>query len=71
MGRYKYGDEEFRFMENSGVPFGIYQVIEDRIYIIVLTKGFLEFFGYDDMPKEEVYQMHDNDFFIDVHPDDR
>ncbi len=71
MEKYKYNDEEFRFMENSGVPFGIYQVIEDRIYTIVLTKGFLNFFGYADMPREEVYQMLNNDLFIDVHPDDR
>ena len=71
MEKYKYSDEEFRFMENSGVPFGIYQVIDEQIYTIVLTKGFLDFFGYADMPKEEVYQMLDNDFFIDVHPDDR
>ena len=57
MEKYKYNDEEFRFMENSGVPFGIYQVIDEQIYTIVLTKGFLDLFGYADMPREEVYQM--------------
>ena len=71
MGKYKYNDEEFRFMENSGVPFCIYQVIDEQIYTIVLTKGFLDLFGYADMPREEVYQMLDRDLFIDVHPDDR
>ena len=71
MEKYKYSDEEFRFMENSGVPFGIYQVIDGRIYTIVLTKGYLDFFGYSDMPKEAVYQMLDKNLFIDVHPDDR
>ena len=69
MERYKYGDEEFAFMENSCVPFAVYQFINKRVVTIALSKGFCDLFGFGEN-KAEAYDVMDNNMYRDCHPDD-
>ena len=69
MERYKYGDEEFAFMENSCVPFAVYQFINKRVVTIALSKGFCDLFGFGGN-KAEAYDVMDNNMYRDCHPDD-
>ncbi|HAG70322.1 MAG TPA: GGDEF domain-containing protein [Lachnospiraceae bacterium] len=55
-------------MESSPVPFAVYQFIDRRVVTLVLSRGFLKLFGYED-PKEAYFLM-DNDMYRDTHPDD-
>ena len=68
MERYQYSDSERSLMENSMVPFAVYQFIDKRVVTLVLSKGFCELFSYDDMSK--AYYDMDNDMYRDTHPDD-
>ena len=55
-------------MEKSMIPFAIYQFIDKRVVTLVLSKGFCDLFGYDDM--SQAYYDMDNDMYKDTHPDD-
>lgn len=70
MERYRYSAEELKLLENSSIPFGIHQVIDNKVVTIVLSEGFFELSGYKGMDKEEIYDLMDKDMFRDVHPDD-
>lgn len=70
MEKYRYSEEENAFMENSSVPFAVYQFINKRVVTVVASKGFIELAGYADMTREEVYNLLDNDMYRDMHPDD-
>lgn len=68
MEKYRYSETEFLLMENSCIPFAVYQFIDNRVVTIVLSKGFMDVFGFDD--KEEAYFVMDNDMYRHAHPDD-
>ena len=68
MKRYKYNPIEFSLLEQSPVPYAIYQFIDQRVVTIALSAGFMELFGYDD--REAAYDLMDNNMYRDVHPDD-
>lgn len=70
MEKYKYSDKEQELLEKSDFPFAIYQFINKRVVTIVLSKGFYELFGMENMSKEEAYNLMDNNMYRDVHPDD-
>ncbi|SFD05353.1 EAL domain-containing protein [Butyrivibrio sp. YAB3001] len=70
MEKYRYSDAEREFMENSTVPFGIYQFINKRVTTILLSKGFLNLFGHTDMSKKEIYALMDTNMYRYAHPDD-
>ena len=70
MEKYRYCDEELKLMENSPVPFAVYQFINKRVITIILSQGFIDLFGYEDMKKEDVYALMDNNMYRDTHPDD-
>ena len=55
-------------MENSMMPFAIYQFIDKRVVTVALSKGFCKLFGYED--RARAYYDMDNDMYKDVHPDD-
>jgi hypothetical protein len=55
-------------MENSCVPFAIYQFLDKRVVTLVLSAGFLETFGYTD--RAAAYDLMDHDMYRDAHPDD-
>jgi diguanylate cyclase (GGDEF)-like protein len=68
--RYQYSDEELAFMEESQVPFAIYQFVNKRVVTLALSKGFFELFGLTGMDKKEVYDLMDNNMYRETHPDD-
>ena len=55
-------------LENSPVPFAVYQFIDRRVVTLALSKGFCELFGFDD--RDEAYYVMDNDMYRSTHPDD-
>ena len=71
MDKYVYSDKELAFMENSDVPFAVYQFINKRVVTLALSKGFIELFGFTEMEKHDVYDLMDNDMYKYTHPDDK
>ncbi|WP_408071875.1 diguanylate cyclase domain-containing protein [Butyrivibrio sp. JL13D10] len=70
MEKYKYSDAELSFMENSRVPFAVYQLVNGAIVTIALSQGFIDMFGFKGMSKTEVYELLNKDMYQDVYPDD-
>lgn len=68
MERYHYDEKELRLMEESCVPFAVYQFIDKRVVTIALSEGFMQLIGARDLV--EAYDLMDNDMYRDVHPDD-
>lgn len=68
MEKYRFTDIEHSLLENARVPFAIYQFIDKRVVTVVLSQGFCELFGYDDIAK--AYYDMDNNMYKDTHPDD-
>ena len=68
MEKYEYSKIEADVLKQSVVPFAVYQFIDKRVVTVLLSKGFLELFGYDDY--DNAVFMMDNDMYTDVHPDD-
>lgn len=65
---YRFGEADTQIMEQSGIPFGVFQIINDRIRTIVLSDGFCELFGFKD--RETAARVMDTDMYRGVYPDD-
>ena len=68
MKKYRLSPEKQIFMEQSAIPFAIYQYIDKRVVPILLSAGFFELFGYRDI--EETYELMGKDLYHSTHPDD-
>ncbi len=68
MEKFSYENNELNTLENSSIPFGIYQFVNKKVVTIVLSKGFMELFGLDD--PDAAYELMDNDMYRDTHPED-
>lgn len=68
MKKYQYSEEVRRVLEQSRIPFAIYQFIDKRVEALVISSGLCSLFGYDDMEKA-YYDMNHN-MYVDTHPDD-
>ena len=68
MEKFRFTDEERAGMEKMSIPFAIYQFIDKRVVTLILSKGFCELFGYDDI-RAAYYDM-DHDMYKYTHPDD-
>ena len=68
MKKYTYDDTELSLMKNSCIPFAVYQYIDGHVVTIVLSKGFCDFFGFENV--DSTYELMDNDMYRDCHPDD-
>ena len=68
MERYQYTKSELALIEESCIPFAVYQFIDKRVVTIALSAGFCELFALDD--QKAAYELMDNDMYRDVHPDD-
>ena len=68
MERFRFTDIEMRALELSGMPFAMYQFVDNRVVTLVLSRGFCEMFGYTDI-KQAYYDM-DNNMYKDTHPED-
>ncbi len=67
MTTYQYNATEFALLERSLIPFGVFQTVEGRPVVLVLSAGFCELFGYE---RDEAYRLINQDAYRDVHPDD-
>lgn len=70
MEKFRYSEEEQAFLEDSSVPFAVYQFINKRVVTIALSQGFIELSGYTEMSREELYALMDRNMYQDTHPDD-
>ena len=70
MERYLYSVQEQKFLENSNIPFAIYQFINKRVVTIALSQGFIDMFKFTGMTREEVQNLMDNNMYKYTHPDD-
>ena len=68
MEKYRFSEQEQTLMENMQMPFAIFQLVEERIVTLVVSKGFCELVGSDD--RASVYAAMDHDTYRMVHPDD-
>ncbi len=64
---YRYEDSELKFMQESCVPFAVYQYIDGRVITLALTKGFCDLFK---LPMEKAYEYMANDMYKDIYPED-
>jgi diguanylate cyclase (GGDEF)-like protein len=70
MEKYIYPNEELSFLEQSKIPYAIYQFIDDSLHVLVLSKGFLDLFGYDENKRADIYTFHEEELFRNIHSDD-
>ncbi len=68
MERYRFKQETLDFIENTSVPYAVYQFVDKRVVTLALSRGFLELFGYDEYAR--AYYDMDHDMYREVHPDD-
>ena len=68
MEKYKYDSATIELLEKSDVPFAIFQMINKRLDIIVISKGFLDMFDFEE--GKATYDLLEKDLFYDVHHDD-
>ena len=68
MERYSFKPEIQDFIENTSVPYAVYQFIDKRVVTIALSAGFCKLFGYED--SAQAYYDMDHDMYKAVHPDD-
>ena len=68
MEKYVIDELEKKHIENSRIPFAIYQFVDKRVVTLAISAGFCELFGYDDI--EKAYYDMDNDMYKDTHVDD-
>ncbi len=67
MERYRYEENELKFIQESCVPFAVYQYIDERVVTVALTKGFCDLFK---IPVEKAYEYMDSNIYHDIYPDD-
>ncbi len=68
MERYRYDRNEFRLIEESCIPFAVYQLVSERVVTIAVSAGFCEMFGFEN--SDEAIDQLDNDIARNIHPDD-
>ncbi len=56
-------------LETLRQPFAVFQLIGKQFFVMVLSDGFLDLFGYTD--RIQAYDEINRDLFRDVHPDDK
>ncbi|MCR4780676.1 MAG: EAL domain-containing protein [Ruminiclostridium sp.] len=69
MEKYHFPEAEQTIMERLRIPFAVYQTIDGKAVTVLLSEGFRELFGHDDI--ENAYTLMGDDVFEGVHPDDR
>ena len=69
MEKYLFDEKLMQSMENSHIPFAVYQFINKRVKTLVLSAGFRKLFEFDN--KEDAYYVMDNDMYQAAHPDDK
>ena len=68
MERYQFNAAESKLLEECSAPLAIYQRIDNRLVTLLVSKGFVELFGFENA--EVAQEFMDNDMYQIVHPDD-
>ena len=68
MKKHQFDKQILKSMEESCLPFAVFQFLNNRITPVVLSAGFCELFGFDD--RAEAYRVMEYDTYRDTHPDD-
>ena len=68
MQKYQFTDAEQSMMENSRIPFAVYQFIDKRVVTLAVSKGVCDMMGFADTA--EAVDIFDHDMYRDTHPDD-
>lgn len=69
MEKYQFDQTLMQTMEDSHIPFAVYQFIDKRVVTLVLSAGFRKLFEFD--KKEDAYYVMDNDMYRATHLDDK
>jgi len=69
MEKYQFDKRLMQTMENSRIPFAVYQFLDKRVVTLVLSAGFCKLFEFDN--KADAYYVMDNDMYRSTHPDDK
>lgn len=68
MNIYEFTSDTRSFLENLPIPLAVYQYIDDRIRALLVSKAYLNVFGYASC-EEAVYRLN-TDIYRNVHPED-
>lgn len=68
MEKYQFNAAESKLLEECSAPLAIYQRIDNRLVTLLVSKGFVELFGFENA--EVAKEFMDNDMYQIVHPDD-
>ncbi len=68
MEKFRYTEEEASLIKSAVIPIATYQFINNKVYTILLSQGFLDLFNLPD--NESTYNLLNNDMYRYVHPDD-
>ena len=67
--KYIYSPEELAVIEQSVVPYAVFQMVDRRIKVCALSAGFMDLFRVTD--REETIHLMEHDLYVWDHPDDR
>lgn len=68
MEKFQFNVAESKLLEECSAPLAIYQRIDNRLVTLLVSKGFVELFGFENA--EVAQEFMDNDMYQIVHPDD-
>ncbi|MBP5197503.1 MAG: GGDEF and EAL domain-containing protein [Lachnospiraceae bacterium] len=67
MDKFSFTDEKRKFLEESEIPYVIYQFIDKRIVTVLVSKGMCDLMG---ATREDISYLMDNDMYRYAHPED-
>ena len=68
MKRYGFSPDEFSCLENLRTPLAVFQFLDKRATVRVLSAGFCDLFGF--AGRKEAYEVMESDMYSTAHPDD-
>ena len=68
MKRYKYSPEDLKLMENSDIPFAIFQFVDKKLALLCASDGLLRILGVND--RQDIFRVVETDMYKNAHPED-
>ena len=68
MEKYRFSEEELKFLEQQPSSLAVYQFVDGHVYTLALSDGYCEMFALPD--REEAYRLLSRDVLYNTHPDD-
>ena len=66
--KYRFTESARAFIENSRIPFAVYQFVDNRVCALAVSAGLTILLGFDD--PADACRLMDSDMYRDTHPDD-